>query len=296
MSEREGHNQDQTPIAALLRMAADGELPAEQEPRLRAHLAAHPGDAERIEFERRLRAACARACAPETGAPPALRDKVLARWRETADELGARAARTRSQGFWAGRMLVRFGAVAALIALVAVVAFQTGRFGQGPTGPGPGATIEQVARFARAEHGRCTGLPDPDNAKFTVETLDQLGAEFAAFAGRDISLGAVAAAESQGLHFVDAGRCHLPGGGTAMHIRFRTDGPGEGLISVWAQVDGTLELEEGLTYKAGEGCDCVRLWRVGEVRYVMVCSDDQEQPLAEKAMACPSQARACGTP
>ena len=139
-------------------------------------------------------------------------------------------------------------------------------------------------------------LPDAADAKFTIETLDQLGAEFAALAGRDISLGAIAAAESQGLHFVDAGRCHLPGGGTAMHIRFRADGPGAGLVSVWAQVDGTLDLEEGLTYKAGEGCDCVRLWRVGEVRYVMVCSDDQEQPLAEKALACPSQARACGTP
>lgn len=293
MSEREGHNQDQPPIAALLRMAADGELSAEQEARLRAHLAAHPGDAERVEFERRLRAACARACTPETDAPPALRDKVLACCRQGANGL---AVHTRTEGFWAGRMLVRFGAVAALIALVAVVAFQTGRFGRPAGGPGSVATIEQVARFARAEHGRCIGLPDADDAKFTIETLDQLGAEFAALAGRDISLGAIAAAESQGLHFVDAGRCHLPGGGTAMHIRFRTDGPGAGLVSVWAQVDGTLDLEEGLTYKAGEGCDCVRLWRVGEVRYVMVCSDDQEQPVAEKALACPSQARACGTP
>ena len=292
MNDAEGHNQGELPIAALLRMAADGELSAEQESRLRAHLAAHPEDERRVDFERELRGACARACCPDCCAPAGLRERVMACCDEdtVAEGLASRAPETRDRSFWARRMVLRFGAVAALIALVALMSFMVGRSAAPTT---PEGWIQRVASFTRKEHGRCAEMPAAENSKFTVERADQLEPEFAILAGREVSLGTVLEAADKGLQFLDAGECHLPGGGTAMHIRFQTDDPTAGVVSVWAQVDGSLELDEGKTYVSGEGCDCVRLWRVGEVRYVMVCSSEESAPAAGGAFGCPLTTQVC---
>lgn len=293
MNQREGHNQDELSIAALLRMAADGELDERQDAALRAHLEAHPEDQERVEFERRLRDACRCACAPECCAPPGLLERVRACCTEDApaDRLGAGAGQTRDRGFWAGRMVARFGAIAALIALVAVVSFMVGRTGVVPTaGLGavdPHTMVERVARFVRKEHDRCADGPPAVNPKFTVHRVEEVPAEFEALMGKAVTLQTVFDAESQGLRFVDAGECHLPTG-TALHIRFQPDDPNACMVSLWAQPDdGSLPIEEGVPYTCGEGTDRVRFWLADDVRYVLVCPDPGVAPAAERALNCP---------
>jgi hypothetical protein len=284
-------------------MAADGELGPEQEVALRAHLEGHPGDAERIEFERRLREACRCACSPDCCAPAGLRDRVLACCGETglADRLDDLAAETRQRGFWAGRFVARFGAVAALLALVAVMAVMVSRStspldGGGPGAVDPGVMIDRVARFARREHERCDNPPSIPNSKFTVHEPGELESTFADLAGREVSLASILEAQRHGLEFVDAGRCHLPGGGTAMHIRFQAGGPTPTIVSLWAWVDGSVEIEEGVVQEAGEGFDCVRLWRVGETVFVMVCPNMGAAPMAGEAFQCPGTCKPVGTP
>lgn len=294
MNQPEGHNQGDLPIAALLRMAADGELTPELEARLRAHLDAHPGDADRVEFECKLREACACACTPDTHAPPSLRDKVLACCRAEATPGPPHADETRRRAFWARPHLARFGAIAAVLTLVAAVSFMVGRGGIDLGPVTPQVMMGRVVHFVRREHDRCADMPVHDNAKFTVEQPSGLEPEFAALAGREVSLKTILDAENHGLHFLDAGQCHLPSGGTAMHIRFTTDNPGVGVVSVWAQVGGTLDLDEGVTYAADDQSGvAVRLWRVGEVRYIMVCCTPDELPEAEDALGCPSQSLPC---
>src|SRR5690606_5711483 len=112
----------------------------------------------------------------------------------------------------------------------------------------PQVVFDRVVHFVRSEHDRCAGLPAHDRVKFVIADPEQVEPRFAGLAGRAVSLDTIREAESQGLHFIDAGPCHLPSGGTAMHIRFRTDDPSGAVVSVWAQVDGTLQLDEGVTY------------------------------------------------
>lgn len=300
MSQQEGHNQNTLSIAALLRMAADSECNEQQEARLRAHLDAHPEDEQRIEFDRQLRGACCRACSPECCAPSSLHASVRECCCETdqadtlADGLAARAEQTHQQSFWAGRMVARFGAVAALIALVAVVAFMVGRFGPAPiSGPdGTGGVInttiaEQVATFVRGEHNRCTDMPTGDNAKFTVREVASVPAEYSSLVGQTVTLASILKATEHGLTFVDAGECHLPTG-IALHIRFKTADPDAGFVSLWIQPDDEqVDIKDGLTYTCGEGCDCVRFWRAEGVRYVLVSPNLEAAPAAGQALECP---------
>lgn len=308
MNQRDRHNQggnaaEPLSIAALLRVAADGELSPEQEVALRAHLEAHPEDTERIEFERRLREACRCACSPDCCAPAGLRDRVRACCGESglADHLEDLAAETRQRGFWAGRLVARFGALAALLALVAVMAVMVSRSagpldGGGPGAVDPGVMIDRVARFARREHERCDNPPEIPNSKFTVHEAGELESTFADLAGREVSLASILEAQRHGLEFVDAGPCHLPGGGTAMHIRFQAESPTAAMVSLWAWVDGSIEIEEGVVREAGEGFDCVRLWRVGETVFVMVCPNLGAAPVAGEAFQCPGTCKPTGTP
>lgn len=308
MNQRDGHNQGEAgggglSIAALLRMAADGELTPEQDAALRTHLGAHPGDAERIEFERRLREACRCACSPDCCAPAGLRDRVRACCCEPglADQLEGLAVETRRRGFWAGHLVARFGAAAALLALVTVMAVMVSRSagpldGGGPGAVDPGMTIDRVARFVRQEHSRCDNPPAIPNSKFTVHEAGELESTFADLAGREVSLASILEAQRHGLEFVDAGPCHLPGGGTAMHIRFQAEGPTAAIVSLWAWVDGSVEIEEGVVREAGEGFECVRLWRVGETVFVMVCPNLGAAPMAGEAFQCPGTCKPTGTP
>lgn len=267
-------------LGVLLRCAADGELTPEQVSRLREHLREHPDDEARIEFERRLRRACG-CCAPECCAPSGVRARV-----ETACSVGVwRLARAR-------RLVVRFGALAALIAMVGVLGVIWARRDAGSAWNAPYAA--GLADFARREHKRCDD-PGSRAPKFTIERAEAVPAEFAKLAGHPVSLCDLMAAEEGGLVFVDAGHCDLPGKG-GLHVRLRERGEGGGddggLVSLWIQPDdGRLTLEEGVVYNMGKGCECVRIWRVGEVRYTLVCGEKASPNLAVTALRVPDRVR-----
>lgn len=292
MSHREGENLEQCSIAVLLRLAADGEeLSASQHARLEAHLADHPEDASRLAFEQKLREACKRACCPGGCAPPSLRDRVVANCCQEPRGVAGSVEMTRSRSFWLGRAVSRFGALAALIGLIAVVSFMVGRSG----GVGSGGTAErlaaQLAGFVRNEHVRCTDSGPSITTKFTIHEVGRVPDEFSAIVGRPMTIPCLLNADAAGLRFVDAGLCHPPGG-DALHLRFRVKregGLGE-LVSLWVQADdGRLPMEDGVTYTQGEGDRCVRFWRVEGVRYVLVCPSVEAAPVAVAALDSPAR-------
>lgn len=307
--QHEPESAAQLPVAVLLRLAADDELDASAQSQLQAHLRAHPEDQTIIEAERALRRACSRACSGDANTPPSLCsriDSIIAQSRQHETQSASPAstspastpvvddepsipqslaAQTRSRRFWVGQTVVRYAALAAMIALVALVAFQVGRSSDSwkPMGT-------QIAAFARHEHTRClTDMPVIES-KFTIKELDKVPSEFAAITGKTVTLPAILHAQQAGLEFIDAGQCHLPGKGKSMQIRFRTaDNPDE-ILSLWVQDDdGQLPLKEGTTYTTGSGRNCVRLWRVDGIRYVLVCPDENTAPLATQAFHAPSQ-------
>ncbi len=299
--EQEGNNR--VSIAMLLRLAADGELSAQQEADLRAHLEAHPEDKARIEFDRKLREACGCACVPDCCAPESLRVRVLACCGESSGEpgapprragvaegLAARAEQTRGRGFWAARVITRFGAIAAVVALVGVVAYMVGRTSPVPGGDAAASmrtAADRIASFVRKEHDRCaSGVPEI-GAKFDITEPTEIPAAFESVVGKAFSLESILDAESHGLRFVDAGLCRPPGG-DALHIRFDAGGEGKSPVSLWIQRDdGSLPIEDGITYTKGDGCECVRFWRVDGVRYILVGSQEDAGPFASLALHSP---------
>lgn len=285
----DGQHSQETPesIATLLRLAADGELSPEQESRLAAHLEAHPQDKARIEFERRMQQACARACGPECCAPSGLRERVVASCCTGADRI---AESTRERSFWSARNFTRVAAVAAVIALVAAASFMVGRGNSPASGPGvaePGFAT-QLASFARREHGRCVVTQGVLEGKFSIGSPEELPGEFEQLVGEHMTFSSILTAEAEGLRFVDAGRCNPPGG-PALHIRFALQGEDDpaSLVSLWVQLDGSEDLEEGRTYCSGAGCDRVRVWVVDGVRYTLVCSRADQGNPAQNALGAP---------
>lgn len=300
--EHEGNNP--ASIATLLRLAADGELSEQQEAELRAHLEAHPEDRARVEFDKKLRDACGCACAPDCCAPESLRTRVLACCADAAaggaqdpqlaDRLAARAEETRDRGFWSGRAIARFGTIAAVIALVGLVSYMVGR-STPPGGPQGQPTIrtveERISNFVRTEHNRCEKSSPEIGKKFTITDPRELPAAFESMIGQPFSLACVLDADAHGLRFVDAGRCYPPGG-DAIHVRFVTEDEDASPVSLWIQKDDdSLPMEDGVTYTAGEGCDCVRFWRVDGVRYVLISSQEQAGPFASLALHSPETVR-----
>ncbi|MFG0258715.1 MAG: anti-sigma factor family protein [Phycisphaerales bacterium JB041] len=291
-------------IATLLRLAADGELSEQQEAALRAHLEAHPEDRARVDFDRKLRDACGCACVPDCCAPESLRQRVLACCSQAVDgdapndprlaaRLDARAAETRESGFWSGRTIARFGTIAAVIALVGIVGYMVGR--STPVGPGGQPSIrtveERISNFVRSEHNRCAKSSPDIGKKFDIDDPQKLPAVFESIIGQPFSLACVLDADDHGLRFVDAGRCYPPGG-DAIHVRFVTDDEAASPVSLWIQKDDdSLPMEDGITYTAGEGCDCVRFWRVDGVRYVLISSQEQAGPRASLALHSPETVR-----
>ncbi|MBK7403227.1 MAG: hypothetical protein IPJ41_01000 [Phycisphaerales bacterium] len=285
MNHLEGDNLDGCSIAVLLRLAADGELTVAQRGRLEAHLAQHPEDAERLAFDQKLREACGRACCPGGCAPAGLRERVVA----SCCQGGGSGAGGRTRRMWIGRAVTRYGALAAMIGLVAILGFLVWRPG-GREMPPSQRFAASLAGFVRAEHVRCTDGGPSIETKFTIHEAGSVPAEFSSIVGHEVTLPCLIVAESRGLHFVDAGLCHPPGG-DALHIRFRL-GEAGGLVSLWVQADdGRLPMADGVTYTQGQGGDCVRFWRVDGIRYVLVCPDDSASPLVVAALDSPRTVR-----
>lgn len=246
-------------IPTLLRLAADGELSPAQTDQVRAHLEAHPEDADAIDFERNLRASCARAMGSAV-APAHLRARILAQIAQStqtsessegthtadlADALESRAAETRDRSFWR-RMTpaVRALAAAVLLLVGGTFIYQVANIGSGSASPAL-AQMTSIANFVGNEHNRC--VLDPTTArKFTIRELTSAPGAFAAIVGRSPTFPDLAGV---GLNFLDGGKCHVPGDGQSMHLRFQVGNSPDRVISLFIQ---SIASESDQLFEAGK--------------------------------------------
>lgn len=265
---------DRLSLGALLRAAADHELTGAQRAELDRLLAEHPEHAERIRHERELRRAVARVATPSERASDALRSSIqaMAAASDLADAARAPVPEVkplaRRRSFWASapRML----AAAAVVALAVGTAFVAGRFTM-PTG------IEyatHATNFLTDEHDRCLRDMAHAEAKLSTHDAAEVPGRLREIVGLDVSLARLL--ETQGIRFVDGGRCALPGA-ESMHLRLETiDVSGVAhTASLWVQRDtGRLTLAPGRCYRLTglpEGRPCVFAWRGQGVVYWLVC-------------------------
>ena len=285
-------------VAALLRCAADGELTAEQEAQLCAHLEQSPGCSKRIEFEQQLRGAWCNADSSDAACPADLRCSIERLCQASAvgssatdgmidDMSGAEPPQvvTRQRSFWAGPV-ARGLAIAAVVVLAVTLAFQVGQR-SAPVSQSPQLQLaSQATAFVTKEHTKCSKIDNPDNEfKFTATTPEQLPEAFNQVLGRSVSVEDLIS-EADSVSFVDAGRCGVPGGGRSLHIRLSTIASGEAhTASLFVQEDsGSLEISEGPSYHLAGGKDapgqpCVFVWRNDGMVYWLVCDQTDAKAL-----------------
>ena len=274
----------------LLRAAADGELDAAGEQRLRDHLAAHPEDEARVAFERGLRGACGRTMRVET--PAGLRGRVVAALRAEEDLAGSlerKAAHTRRPSFWTGP-LGSITSVAAVLALAFVILqLTTGIL----SSTGPIAQAAQVASFVGGEHDHCTIDPAHAAAKFDIKELDRVPDAFAELTGETLRVDQLVAGGIDGLVFVGAGECRVPPAHTpSLHLRFRSDGsvlPECVTVSIFIQpYTGYVEMQEGRFYRIGDDSQLVYGWVKGGVVSYLVADAPEPCEQLREAMGLPA--------
>lgn len=292
-------------ISTLLRLAADGELSPLQAQQVREYLNTNPDAARSIEFERNLRAACARAMGSAV-APAHLRARILSQAAhsqnaqtlpstQTADiaqALEARGVQTRERSFWQ-RMTPAVRALAAAILLLVggTFIYQVANIGTGSASPAL-AQLSTIADFVGNEHNRC--VLDPTTArKFTIHELASAPEAFAAIVGKSPSFPDLA---SVGLTFLEGGKCHVPGKGQSMHLRFQVGDSPDRVISLFVQsiADETDKLfEPGKSYQltcknlpeAQGNPPIIYGWSADGLNYFLVADD---------AELCESYRRAVG--
>ena len=282
MADSSGNSEQKLNLAALLRAAADDELCSHDERRLEAFIEEDPSLCSCIECDQKLREAISRAFCCDSGdcAPGSLRDGVLSAMRcceldESASSVPeALAGRTRSVAFWQ-KPAMRMGlAAAALVMLAALVVFFNN---QTPLGPNQAlADRTAAASFVASEHGHC--ITDAVHAakKLILEKPEELPAFTSSVVGTEIKFADLAASGASDVRFIDAGECHVPGGGPSMHVRFRLPDI-EGDSSLFIQRDsGRMKLSEGITYTLAPSGDApntpsVYMWlREGFVYYLVI--------------------------
>jgi len=280
-------NLGESDVASLLRRAADDELNPGERATLDAHLKAHPEDAQRIEFERRLRAACGRVMSRVTTPAKLGRHVQGAVALERRQREGLFMAQTRRRSFWAGAR--RAMSVAALLAIGALASFM---FQQVPLGGHAEAYDLRLAGFVNAEHARCCTNSGYSHRKFAVADLSEVPDAFAELLG---SRPEVTGLEGTNIEFAGAGRCAVPGRGASIHMLFRVPDPDGGEpveASIFVQEDlGDLDLADGVTYVIEGGASArnlpIYVWkRGGLVHYLL--SDEKD--------ACDRLCRALGVP
>lgn len=308
--ERHSHER-KLDLAALLRAAADDELSAHDERRLEALCEEDPSLHARIACDRHMRQAIARALPLETPpapapaqapAPASLRERVAAAMSAvelepvspTSPSLPeALAPRTRSTSFWL-RPTFQLGlAAAAMVAVAAVLVFLNNQ----PIGPNQAlADRTAAASFVASEHGHC--LTDIAHAtqKFVVQDASQLPAFAASVVGTEIALADLLASGASDIEFVDAGPCHVPGGGPSMHLRFALPEV-TGDVSLFVQRDaGRLRLDEGYTYLLDPTEDApsspsVYIWLRQDLLYYLVLPERTQTEEVRRSLDLPVQTR-----
>lgn len=291
MSDSNQHNPNaDLPLAALIRLAADGEISAEQERRLEIEIERDPDVARRVEAEERLRSSIARAFESGPATPAGLRDRVAAAMASAdlgvaeMDEASQRddvptrmASVTRDRSFWAGPA-ARVLAAAAALTLVATV-FVVSR---GPSADPTLGSRTRAVQFVAGEHGRCVSDLAPGSGKFRVTNASEMPGLTGDVLGQEIKIADLVLNGVENVRFIDAGRCGVPGGGSSMHVRFEApSGTGEGTaqFSLFVQQNsGSMELAEGITYEldptnGGEidlKSPSIFVWLRGELVYYLV--------------------------
>lgn len=275
-------------LGALLRGAADGELSAPQQAELDRHLAAHPEDSARIDFERELRTACARVMGNSEGcrAPASLRTRIEANLAAGAAKEPETVIARIHEG---GRVEVharRWRRTAGLIATAAVlplavaawliVGNRTGLEGAAQ------ASIVPLDFLSRAHSGTINRV-QPMSIGDVAEKVRQI-------VGKPLRIDDFV--EKAGLTFVGLGACRTPDGSKAAQLVFSRRARGQAgnetgeaadvKLSLFVQNDyGKHRITEGLTWD-GRGPDTatnsgplIRAWlHDGLVNYVVTdCPD-----------------------
>lgn len=280
-------------ISVLLRLAADGELTAEQSARLEAHLAAHPEDAARVAFERSLRGACAR-CMGGT-APAGLRDRVQAALAERAEpESAAPAAvhvagrispppaRTRRRGTLTNRIL---NAAAVVVVAGLAVLFLRASLSQDSTQ----AQAQAVARALPEQHSACAIDPDllTGQDRF-VSDLSAVPAAYRPLLGASPSIPDI---EALGYRFTGAGPCAVPGG-ESVHLMFeaiderRPEECPRKPLSLFIQRTDLFNMQPGQTYTVESPNDKMSIfaWASDGLVYYLVAESKGQCNEVMKAM------------
>lgn len=286
MSDERNDNQDQRndarepSIAELLRRAADDELTRPQRALLEAHLAAHPEDATRVEFERNLRRQVATAMTGQR-APQDVREAALRAMQSVSeiDEAPAPIAR-RERSFWARYPLVAPLALAAALLLAISAGIIVQRSGSPDSMWLTEAQQASVVTFVDKEHDRCAAMECSGNPKWIANTLDTARAALTDYMGvaperLDLT--------DTGFTLTGAGPCHVPGGGKSMHLLYRS---GQELTSP----SMSLFIQETASDTAIDpSCFCdkmdegeVLMWRRNGLAYYLVCPSDE---IANQALA-----------
>lgn len=240
--DRTGHSLDEAGHGApnrrtqLLRAAADGELPAEAARELADLLQREPQEAGVIEFERRLRAEAGRAASEhDASASAALRDRVA---RLTHD-----APRTSGRVIGRRAWLAAAACIAVALGLVVVRGFGP------PPLPSPGERLSEPHRaslvsFLSSQHEDCERLGGVLSGSFEIARVEDAPLALSELLGAAPDLGGLPA---EGVRFVSAAPCAVPGRGASIHMVFET--ASAGLVSLFVQQDAEeILIEEGAVH------------------------------------------------
>jgi len=262
---------DALSIGALLRLAADDELTADEADRLERHLREHPEDRARIDSERGLRAHVARFGARAPAASSDLRERIAGILAGEAEEADAPVIRRTDRSFWQ-RSLAPLAIAASL--LLVVSASLVIRQAAVTTGGGWMNEVfgAEVAGFVDREHDRCVELDDATNLKFVTSTLEgasELMVERLGSAPAMIDLSV------RGLTLAGAGGCHVPGDGRSVHLLYRPTSEAGTPVSLFVQreVSGFEGADSNslCIQRPRDERDEVLVWRRDGLIYYLVC-------------------------
>jgi len=270
-------------MAALLRLAADGELTPEERRRVDAHLSQHPEDRARVAFEQSLRDRVATLMSRDVPDAAPLRESIVAAMRQESetpaapvqaarsDDDATRVIRRTDRSFWRRSLTPIAIAAGILLAATATIIVRQAMVQTAAPTWLDRAQGAEVARFVEDEHLRCAALDDQTNTKFTAHTMteaQQLIADRLGGSSMPLDL------SSMGMTLAGAGGCTVPGGGESVHILYRPQSPDARPVSLFVQVDTTDfqgEDDECLCLNDYADDHEVLLWRRDGLIFYLVC-------------------------
>lgn len=296
---------DNAALGRLVRLAADGELSAEEAAAYTSAKAARPELEQHERAQRQFRAAVGRCMCDGVSCPQALRDRITAMTagaqpqpqtkltlNPTPADAPARPAQpaplTERFSTWH-----RLGALAAAIVIILAVSayFQQA----GPAQPGTGGTALaddmptgiQLAGFMNTEHSRCAKHPTSIR-KFTESDLEKVPEAFRDVLGNGFTTQDILFSDA---NFVAGGKCQVPGKGPSIHLVFEAINPqGEQVgVSLYIQRCGDKRFEEGKAYAVGtettDGSSVIGWRHEGLVYYLVTSSPEHTLDFATRLKA-----------